>query len=82
MFKVTFDHNYKPKTSLIRRVGHPKQKWINTQLETAWKLIKPTENYNQSNEQIEVIKNKAVNYEFPFETKLSRKPNDAQKTQA
>ena len=76
LFKVSFDQNYIPKTAHTRRVGHPKQKWINTQMANAWSIIQPGSEYTQTNQQTETIKDNAINYNAPFATALTAKPDE------
>ena len=43
MLNVALNLDYTPKESYKKRVRRPKQKWVHSQMEKAWKLIKQDE---------------------------------------
>jgi hypothetical protein len=78
MYDLTFqDNKLSPRISNNRRVGRPRGNWGKETVLLAWKLIKTfdgpngthEENFEYAPEQIEEIKNRAINIILPFSRK-------------
>ena len=75
LFQVTFQNEeLDGYTPFKRRVGKPRQKWLTTGMETAWRKHDDYDGrpYTDSREQRLVLRNVADNRKHPFDTKPTK----------